>query len=321
MNAVLVDLLIQLAIFSIITLGLDFIVGYTKIFSVNQALLFGIGAFSYAFCVQSLKTSNLLLAWAIALAVSAIVSALVGLISLRVRGDYFVVVSFGIQIIGMQVIFNVSALSGGQSGSFGLPAPTLLGWTPASQTDFLILVLGVAALLYLGTGLLLRSPWGRLLRSVGEEEAAVEAAGFNVRRVKIVAFIVGGCLAAIAGPMYVGYIGIAQVGDYSLNISISLLAMVLLGGAGRLAGGVVGAAIFVLVPYLLTRLSLPLSTAAFAQQAIFGALLLLVVVLLPGGLTGGSVSMARWLMARSKGRRGTDGDDGVVEPTTAEARA
>lgn len=287
MSAVVLDLLIQLMIFSLITLGLDFIVGYTKIFSVNQALLFAIGAFTFAFCANTLNRTDLLLAWAIAVPCACAVSALAGLVSLRVRGDYFVVISFGLQTIGMQVIFNATSISGGASGTFGLPPVSVFGWQAQTQNDVLILVTVVAGLAYLLVTLLVRSPWGRLLRAVGEDEVAVEAAGFNVPRLKIVGFILGGALAALAGPLYVGYLGIAQVGDYSLNVSISLLAMVILGGAGRILGGLVGAAIFVGVPYLLNQFTLPLTMAAYLKQGIFGLLLLAIVVGMPSGLTGG----------------------------------
>lgn len=286
MSAATYDVLILILIFALVTLGLDLIVGYTKIFSINQALLFGVGAFSYAYCVNHLHTASLFAAWAIAVPITAVLSAAIGLASLRVKGDYFIVASFGAQIIGLQVLFNWDTVSGGSQGTFGLPSPSVLGWTPSGQPEFLYLVVAVAAVVYLAATFLLRSPWGRLVRALGEDEAALAAAGFDPRRLQVVAFVLGGSLAAIAGPLYAGYVGIAQVADFELAISISLLAMVILGGAGRVAGGLLGAAVFVLIPHFLDQTSLSSTASAQIKQAIFGTLLLAIVMFVPAGLTG-----------------------------------
>lgn len=303
MSAGVLDLLILVGIFSLITLGLDFIVGYTKIFSVNQGLIFGIGAFSYVFTSQVLHTTDLLLTWLIAIVASCVISAVIGLASLRVRGDAFVVVSFGAQIIGLQVIFNATPISGGQSGIYGLPSPTLFGWAPSTQYDYLFLILGMVAVVYTLTALLVRSPWGRVLRATGDDEIAVAAGGFDPRKLKVVAFMLGGSYAALAGPIYVAYVGTAQVGDFSLAISISLLAMVILGGAGRLLGGLAGAIIYVVVPYLLDFADLPSATAAFVKEGIFGLALLAVVLFMPAGLTGGIANAIRDRRSRSTEKR------------------
>ena len=177
MSAAFLDILLLIGIFSLIALGLDFIVGYSKIFSVNQGLIFAIGAFSYVFTSQMLGIREVWLAWLIGAGISCLVSAIIGFASLRVRGDAFVVVSFGAQIIGMQVLYNATPLSGGQSGIFGLPGLTIFGWSPTSQLDYLLLIAAVAVVAYAVTALLVRSPWGRLLRATGQDEVAVAAAG------------------------------------------------------------------------------------------------------------------------------------------------
>lgn len=286
MSPATLDLFILLLIFSIVTVGLDLVIGYTKIFSVNQALLFGVGAFSYAYCVNFLGTASLLIAWAIAVPVSAVISAAIGLASLRVHGDYFIVASFGAQIIGIQALFNWFSLTGGSTGAYGLPFPTIFGWVPDTQNAYLLLVGVIAVAVYVVVALLLLSPWGRLVRALGEDQPALAAAGFDPRRLQVVAFVLGGSLAAMAGPLYAGYLGIAQINDYSLNVSISLLAMVILGGAGHVVGGLIGAAVFVAIPYWLDRTSLSSTTSGQIKQAIFGALLLVIVMFMPSGVTG-----------------------------------
>jgi branched-chain amino acid transport system permease protein len=318
MSAGFIDLVILVGIFSIVTLGLDFIVGYTKIFSVNQALMFAVGTFSYVFTYQMLGSVSIVLSSVIAVAFSLALSALVGVASLPVRGDSLVIVCFGAQIIGMQVIYNLTPISGGASGMFDLPTPTVFGWTPGTQTQYLLLVWIVTAAVYGATALIVRSPWGRLLRAVGEDEVAVAAGGFNPRRLKVVAFMMGGSYAAIAGCLYVGYLGTAQVGDYSLSTSISLLAMVILGGAGRLLGGLAGAVVYALVPFLLDYADLPSASAAFIKQGIFGLALLAVVLFAPAGLSGGISSL---LQKASGARRGGDRDRGGGGPGSQESAA
>jgi branched-chain amino acid transport system permease protein len=286
MSQTTLDLLILILIFGVVTLGLDLIVGYARIFSINQALLFGVGAFSYAFCVNSLHTSSLLAAWAIAVPIAATLSAIVAIVSLRVSGDYFLVASFGVQLIGLQVIYNWQDISGGASGVFGLPYPTILGWRPDTLGDYLTLTLVVCVVAYAGVAFLLVSPYGRLVRALGQDEPALGAAGFNPLRLKVGTFILGGSLAAIAGALYGGYNGIAQVSDYSLDVSISLLAMVIVGGAGRIVGGLLGACLLVEIPHLLDHLGVSSTSQGTVKQALFGGLLLAVVFLLPSGVSG-----------------------------------
>jgi branched-chain amino acid transport system permease protein len=298
MSAVTQDILILILIFGILMLGLDLIVGYARIFSINQALLFGVGAFSYAYCVKHLHTANLLAAAAIAIAIASALSAFVALVSLRISGDYFIVASFGVQLIGLQAIYNWQDVSGGASGVFGLPFPTVFGWQPSTLTDYLLLAFVVCVLVYGAVSFLLLSPYGKLMRALGQDESALAAAGFNPLRLKVSTFVLGGALAAIAGVLYGGYVGIAQQSDFSLSISISLLAMVIVGGAGRMVGGLLGACFLELMPHLLQNLGISSTSQGPAEQAIFGGLLVAVILFLPSGLSGAGASLVGLVRGR-----------------------
>jgi branched-chain amino acid transport system permease protein len=299
-SATILDILTLICIFGVVTLGLDLIVGYARIFSINQALLFGIGAFSYAFCFTHLGTSNLLVAWLIATPIAGLISAIVALISLRVAGDYFVVASFGIQAIGLQVIYNWQDVSGGASGVFGLPYPTVFGWQPQSEGDFFLLAGVVAVVAYTVIAFLLLSPYGRLVMGLGQDEQALAAAGFDPLRLKVSTFVLGGMLAAIAGVLYGGYNGIAQVGDFSLDASISLLAMVIVGGAGRIVGSVFGAGLLVALPHLLDHVGISSTSQGPVRQALFGVLLLVVILFFPSGASGAFAPIAGFLRRRTR---------------------
>jgi ABC-type branched-subunit amino acid transport system permease subunit len=298
------DIAVMILIYGIVTLGLDLVVGYARVFSINQALLFGIGAFSFAFTVQHVGPGeNLLVAWAIAIPVAAVVSAIVALASLRIVGDYFIVASFATQLVGLQVLYNWTSVSGGANGVFNLPYPTIFGWTPTTILDYLWLTLVVAACCYGAVSFLLLAPYGRVIRALGENEQALAAAGFSVLRLKVGTFVLGGALAACAGVLFAGYIGVAQVADFSLSISITLLAMVIVGGAGRVVGGLLGAAMLVLIPKGLDLSNLQSSVSGPLKQLIFGGMLVVIVMFMTSGLTGipSQLARLRW-------RRGEEGE-------------
>ena len=163
---------------------------------------------------------------------------------------------------------------------------------------------------YLLVTVLLISPYGRVVRALGANESALGAAGFNVRRLKMTMFMLCGILAAVAGVLFGGYNGEAQTGDYSIDLSMILLAMVMIGGSGRVLGAVVGAALLELIPYVLNNAGISSAISGPLDQAIFGAMLVLVVMFMPDGITGitaRGVGHARRLI-------GSRGDASAAEP-------
>jgi branched-chain amino acid transport system permease protein len=312
MSQATTNIIILILIFGIVTLGLDLVVGYAKVFSVTQALLFGVGAFSYAGSVNLLHTDDFFAAVGIAAVVAIALSGAIALASLRVSSDYFVVTSLSAQIIGVQVIYNWSALSAGATGIFGLPYPSVAGWVPVSINQYLWLTLIVFALVYALVAILLLSPYGRVVRALGANESALSAAGFNVRRLKVTMFVLCGLLAVIGGVLYGGYNGVAQTGDYSIDLSMTMLAMVIIGGTGRMIGAVIGAALLELVPYVLNNVGISSAISGPLNQAIFGAMLVLVVMFMPSGITGVTaqgINLLRQRVGRSAAAVGVTGAD------------
>lgn len=310
--------LVLVFLFSVVVLGLNLIVGHARVLSVNQAALFGIGAFTYAAFTKlssgcltincdrnALVRFNLphdvILVSLVAAVLAAVLSAIVALVALRIAGDYFIVASFGLQLVVIQVIYNMQFISGGPAGAFGLPYPTFLSWQFADTTTYLWVSLIALVLAFLLVSWVGRSPYGRLVRAMGQDERAVESAGFSIRRLKLSSFILGGVLAAIAGVLYAGYLGIAQTVDYNLDISITLLAMLVIGGTGSNVGAVLGVAFVIGVRQWLQLQDLPLSLVGAFQQLMFGVLLVLVVVLFPGGLIRVPSVLAALLRGRPVG--------------------
>lgn len=314
MSPVTQDILTLICLYAIVTLGLNLVVGFARIFSVNQAALFGVGAFSYAFCVNTLHTSDIFVAWAIGCGVSAVLAAVVALIALRISGDYFIVASFGFQIVLVDAINNWTGLSGGPAGAFGLPFPSFLGATVQTSTQFLYVAAACGVAAFALVAWIARSPFGRLMHAMGADETALAAGGFNVLAIRVQTFVLGGMLAAFAGSLYAAYLGVAQVSDYQYGISISLLAMVIVGGAGSVLGSLLGAALLVLVPQELNTIGVPTSLAGPLQELIFGGILLVVMLFATEGLIRlpGQIPVVRRLSGHLRGRVSQSREDGLA---------
>jgi branched-chain amino acid transport system permease protein len=131
---------------------------------------------------------------------------------------------------------------------------------------------------------IVRSPFGRLIRAMGANETALASGGFNAVYIRVQTFVAGGMLAALSGVLYAGYNGIVQVSDYSYLVSITLLTMVVIGGAGSIVGSLIGAAIVVIVPQQLNNLAVASTISGPLQQLLFGGVLLIVMLFFPAGI-------------------------------------
>jgi branched-chain amino acid transport system permease protein len=294
-----------IAIYAIVILGLGFIAGMGGLFSVCQAGMFGIGAFVFSGLYAYGAPTDLLVAMPVAIVCGAGISVVVALVALRVSGDFFVVASFALQIVMTSVLYNWSTVSGGPSGAYGLPSPTIGGVSFASPGRNEVLIVVVAAVLFAFAWWLRRAPFGKLVRAMGADEPALQAAGFEPARLKLSTFAIGGMLAAAAGVLYASYIGIAQVDDFDINVSIVLLAAVLVGGSRSLWGSVIGGFVFIGLPRLLTLVNTPASLAGPLQELIFGGLLVAVMMFLPEGIASGP--------ARLRGRVNSAGRSSVTQ--------
>ena len=273
------------AIFIILSLSTNLLVGIVGIFSVSQAAIFGLGAYIVGYCLVN-DVMSFLPALALAALASLVLNVLITLPSLRVSGDYFVVTSFGIQLLATAAFTNLTEITGGASGMPGIPSAALFGVTLDSGFKNFLLAATAAAIACLWFALLMRAPFGRLLRAIREDELAVAAFGKNVLFAKVRAAAIAGVLAGVAGGIYAVYLSFIDPTTFDLNASVLLLTMVVLGGARTLAGSIVGPLVLLALPQLLTFIDIPTTTAAAARQGIYGLLLILFMVFRPQGLVG-----------------------------------
>ena len=230
--------------------------------------------------------TSFLPAMLVAAAFCVALNVLVTLPALRVSGDYFVVTSFGIQLLATAIFTNWTAGTGGANGLPGIPPADLFGKTLESNADLAALCLSAMVLGCIAFWLIMRAPFGRLLRAIREDELAVAAAGKNVLRAKVSAAAMAGAFAGSAGGLYATFLSFIDPSSFDLDASILLLTMVVVGGARTLAGSIIGPFLLLALPQVLTLIDIPTTIAAAARQLIYGVLLIAFMLFRPQGLAG-----------------------------------
>ena len=273
-------------IYVLLGLSTNLLVGIVGIFSVSQAAVFGVGAYIVAYFLMAAEPISFLPALGIAAVGCILLNVLVTLPSLRVSGDYFVVTSFGIQLLATAVFTNWTAGTGGANGLPGIPPPDLFRHPLESTGQLTLLCTAGAGLGCLAFYLIMRAPFGRLLRAIREDESAVAAAGKNVLRAKVSAAALAGAFAGVAGGLYATFLSFIDPSSFDLDASILLLTMVVVGGARTLAGSIIGPFLLLALPQILTLLDIPTTIAAATRQLLYGLLLILFMMFRPQGLAG-----------------------------------
>lgn len=270
-------------LYSMLVSSFGLLMGVGRQFSMAHAGMWGLGAYGSAYV-------TLELAWPVwvgvpaALALGAVAGALVAIPAMRVGvGVYLAIVTFAFQVVFVNLLTNLSGLTGGSHGMAGVPAVEPIGELSITQTVTLYTAIA-AALVVLLCHLWRRGSYGRVLLALGRDEKVLEGLGRDTRWLKIQLFALTGALGALAGVFYAQYLGFISPESFSVHQSILLMTMLLIGGAFTTLGPVVGAWFFVLVPELLTRVGLPDSVAAAMQQILFGLLLIVFMIFRPNGL-------------------------------------
>lgn len=287
MIAYLQNIAVLFCINGILALTLNFIMGYAGIFSLAHAIFFGVGAYVTAYLALN-ASDSLLLCMGASAAVSAILSMALALPALRVRGEYFVAASLGLQVIGVTIFSEWKSATGGLGGMIGIPRPTLLGYTFNDDLAFLALAVVVLLIMIGIIALLVRGSFGRSLMTIRDSESAAQTYGKHVNAIKTLSVAVSSGLAGIGGCLYAFYMSFINVESFTLEMSILLMAMVIIGGTGTLFGPIVGAALLMSLPAALTYLPfLPPAELGTIQQIIYGLAMMLLMMFRPGGLVGG----------------------------------
>lgn len=281
----LIHLAILVGIYGILGLSLNLVVGYTGLLSVTHAVFYGLGAYATAILMTG-TGMNFFLALPIAIIITVLVSLLIGLVLSRFRGDFYALGSFGFNIIIYSVFLNWQSLTRGPLGTPGISRPEIFGLDFSSNLAFLALVAVILALVYFFSHFIVNSSFGRTLRAIREDEVAIQVYGYRTAYYKLLIFVIGAALAAIAGALFASYITFIDPSSFVLFESIFILAIIILGGLANLKGSLLGALFLILLPEALRFVGFPADVAAQMRQVVYGLILVILMLYRPQGLVG-----------------------------------
>lgn len=278
-------ILILVNLYVALGVSLNLLAGYSGLLSFAHAGFYGLGAYTTALLTLRLDWPWLGTVPA-ACAIVGLLAYMIGKIALQFRDDYFVIVTFAFQIILYSLMLNWTRLTHGPMGLPGIKQPKLFGLEVDTQLEFLALSICFSLVVVVCVQRLVQSPYGRRLKAIREDENFAAAVGVNVAACKASAFTIGAVFAAFAGSLYAGYYTFIDPSSFTVQESILILAIVIVGGAGSIRGTILGAVLLVSLPELLRFVNLSSLFAANVRQMLYGLALVVCMIWRPKGLLG-----------------------------------
>ena len=275
-------------------LGLNILVGYTGQVSIGHGAFMSVGAYTAANLALRLDSPwpvNLLAGGLMA----ALIGAVVGIPSLRIKGLYLAIATLAGQLIIEWTINHVTFISGGVQASIEVPRPRVGSMVLSSQRHMYYFLLVFVVLALVGAMNLIRSRIGRAFIAIRDQDIAAEIIGINIFRYKLLAFAISSFYAGVTGVLYTYFLGIANYEQFQIGVSIDYLAMIIIGGLGSVLGSVFGAIFVTLLPIVI-RISMEAFGGVFlAPQTVlnlipnlrlmlFGVLIIFFLIVEPDGL-------------------------------------
>ena len=275
-EAFYIALATRILIFAIAATSLNLILGFGGMVSFGHAAFLGVGAYTVAILTQ-MGLTDAWLVWPVAMLVAGLFAFLIGAVSLRTQGVYFIMITLA--FAQMMYYLLVSAKTYGGDDGMPLLTRSRIGmWDMSADTNFYYATLSVCVVTWVLIALLLNARFGHVLQAIRDNEVRMQSLGYAVFRYKLCAFVLSGALAGLAGALLANQSGFVSPAMMQWSQSGMLMMMVILGGVGHLYGGVWGAIVFLLLEETLSHFTIH-------WQLGLGALLLAVVLLAPNGLT------------------------------------
>jgi len=275
-------------------LGLNILVGYTGQVSIGHGAFMSVGAYTAANLAMRLGSP-----WPVNLVagglMAALVGAVVGIPSVRIKGLYLAIATLAGQLIIEWTINHVTFISGGVQASIDVPRPRLGPLVLSSQRQMYFFLLVFVVLAIVGTLNLVRSRVGRAFIAIRDQDIAAEIIGIDIFRYKLLAFAISSFYAGVTGVLYTYYLGIANYEQFQIGVSIDYLAMIIIGGLGSILGSIFGAIFVTLLPIGIRYAMEAFGGLFFAPQTVlnlipnlrlmmFGALIIFFLIVEPEGL-------------------------------------
>jgi len=301
------EVLAEIAIYAILAMSLDLLVGYTGLVSLGHAAFFAAGAYATAAC-------TVFFGWPVSVATvaavgcAAVLAAIAGVFVIRVSGVFFIMITLALGQMVYAYFFKASEF-GKDDGMAGIPRPDLsmLGLDAADPQVFSALTLTAAVGVWALLRMVVRSPFGALLVAIHRNESRVRALGCPVPRYKLAAFVLAGAIGGFAGSLIAQHSGFVSPDLGFWTVSGEVLIMVIIGGMGSLVGAALGAVVMVLLRHELSHrafweaLGLPADLASY-WQFVMGLIFIAIVLLAGDGLYGRLSTTWRWVRSASRPR-------------------
>ncbi len=297
----LVFFLIQALVFAVVCLGLNLQWGYTGLFNIGVSGFFLVGAYAFALLCGPAHPGllgGLDLPFVVgligSLAAAGVVAFIVGIPTLRLREDYLAIVTIGIGTTLQLIALNANALTGGSRGLTDIPRP-LPGVSDGvfgRNLMLLGLMVVIVVVLYAALEAMVRSPWGRVLKAIREDEQAAASLGKNAFGYRLQSFVIGSAVMGLGGALYASFIGYISPEDFMPILTFQIWSMLIVGGSGNNKGAVLGAVLMWAVWTVTGSIAQAVLPAAMqikggaAQIILIGLVLMVVLVLRPRGLIG-----------------------------------
>lgn len=278
--------------FAILVMSLDILLGYTGLASLGQAAYLGVGAYLTAILATRYEFGLGYDFWLVVLfgvLSGAALAAVFGLLAIRATGTYFLMITLALGQCVWGLAYRWNSLTGGDNGITLRQRPKF-GIDLANEVTFFYLVLAFFAVSLLAMYVLVRSPFGRSLAGIREQELRMKILGYNTWLHKYIAFVIAGAFGGLSGVLWAHTAGIVSPESVVLTTSVDALLMAVLGGAGTLVGGVIGS-------FIVFGLREYLSTLVPWWQYVLGGVYVLTILFLPGGLLGIPERIRAWRAA------------------------
>ncbi|SHE77578.1 amino acid/amide ABC transporter membrane protein 2, HAAT family [Seinonella peptonophila] len=285
-NPYYLDIIVFLFINIILGLGLNLITGYAGQVSLGHAAFYGIGAYSTA--IFSVKIGlNPWLSILLAVIITFLLSAILGLPSLRVREDFLAITTLGLGLIA-QSFFKNAKITGGAYGIDGIPMPSIFGHE-LTDVEYLLLVFIVLLVLIYVLHRLSRSKLGQAWTAIQEDEVVAQSMGINTLYYKVLAFAIGGAFAGVAGALFAHKVSFISSDTFGFTLSATLLSMVVIGGLGTIRGTLFGVSVLYLLPEVFRIFDIKIIDPNYIdtyKMILYGLLMVIMMRYRPKGVFG-----------------------------------
>ena len=278
-----INILVFVLIYAVLVQSLNLIMGYVGVISMGHAVFSAIGAYTAALISIHLGY-NFLIGVAAGFLLAAVVGALLAIPSLRVRDEYLIVFTVGFQMVAYEFMLTARGITEGQGGIPNIPPPRLFGFEFNTPLRFLPLAFVTGLVCFSVVWRLVHSPFGRVLKAIREDESACRALGKNTLKFKVLVFALGGGIAAIAGSSMAYFVTFVSPVSFSIEISIFIIVMVILGGEANFWGPLVGAAILVGLPEVLRFVPGAAGVVDVLREIFYGLILMFMMIFRPQGI-------------------------------------